>query len=133
MPEDSQAPGSSDQAIEEAKKSQLTGVERRIAARRPLRSSVIVGIAGAPLIHGRSIDISASGLGLIAPVDVRASVRCRIAFSLMLKNKTMRQMDLTGVVVYSALSSKYGAFQVGIQFVDLLPESSFIISQYVNG
>jgi c-di-GMP-binding flagellar brake protein YcgR len=108
-------------------------LERRIQMRRPLRTRVVITMADAPPVEGRSIDISASGMGLVADVNIRAASTCQLAFVIRFKDGSTYTADVSARIAYCVLGNDMNGFKIGAQFSGVSERASAAFQRYLKG
>lgn len=106
--------------------------DRREHERRVLRSTATILVAGAPPLAVRTLDISASGLGIVAPVNPPVRLNCTVRVTLPLRPKGSVVHESKAVVVHSIFSNVEDGFKVGLRFVDISPEFAMAVIQYMS-
>lgn len=104
--------------------------ERRVAQRKMYVTRVLVLQQNGRLFEGKSIDISESGLSLIAPFNLVANEYCRMRLELI-GVKTREMLEVDAKIVYSVYQSTKG-FKVGMQFNNLPDAQKNLIRQFIN-
>lgn len=93
--------------------------ERRGAPRRPVRVTVALQIEGRPLLTVRTVEVSASGVGLSCPINLPLGTRCQLSFLIPLAGRPIELRMQGATVMHSVLSQYDGGFRLGCQFVQL--------------
>lgn|GEM_PF-883591 len=108
-------------------------LERRVQARRPLRTRVLVSLPENPAIEGRSSDISLSGMGLVTDVNVRAGVPCHLEFVLRFNDETTFTAEVSAKIAYCILGNDMNGFKIGAQFVGITTQTNAALLRYLKG
>ena len=108
-------------------------LERRVQARRPLHTRVIVSRPESPPLEGRSSDISLSGMGLVTEVNVRAGVPCQLAFVLRFSDETTFTAEVSAKIAYCVLGNDMNGFKIGAQFTGLGARTNAALLRYLKG
>ena len=106
------------------------GAERRQSIRRPLRGFAEVTFAGQSASKARMVDISVTGMGIVAAFNPASKTPCLVRCTLHTKPR-QTQFDLKAVVAYSVFSSREGNFRVGLLFANLSAEDAASIQGFV--
>jgi c-di-GMP-binding flagellar brake protein YcgR len=101
--------------------------EARTEARKLLRCQATVLLKNAPSLKTRTIDVSLSGISLMAPENIVPGKLCGIAFEAAVNGK-IRQVNAVGKVVYSICVGTSG-FRIGLQFTDIDAPSRAALGQ----
>jgi c-di-GMP-binding flagellar brake protein YcgR len=106
--------------------------DRRGSPRRVYLSNVALRLPDGKVLATRGLDISAGGVGLRCPVNLRIGTACHLQFSLTLRDRSVHTLVVPGTVVFSALSGAHDAFKVGVQFSELPQPSADILERFVQ-
>ncbi len=82
-------------------------IEKRLCPRFPLETEIRVYARNCPVVRGRTVDISESGIAAMLLVEVPLGEVVRLEFSLRL-----------GAVEVHAVARQRNAFRYGFQFVE---------------
>jgi c-di-GMP-binding flagellar brake protein YcgR len=106
--------------------------ERRQHQRRVLRGPSQIQFENQPFMKTRTMDVSISGLGIVAPVNPPGKTTCTIRF--LVPVDTDRQVTVTtsAVVTHSVFSGAEDGFKVGLMFTGLSAETTAILQRYVK-
>lgn len=104
--------------------------EERAAVRKVLRTRVKVVVAGGPALLGKTLDISATGLGVIVEQPIGIGHNCMIGFETSVKG-VMKQINAVAKVVYCICSGTEG-FRIGFQFGELTAANTAVINELVT-
>jgi len=100
---------------------------RRVHARKVLRSTATVTLPGAPPREMRTWDLGLDGMSLVAPRPISPGTRCTVALTLP---GDAVERSLTAKSVYSSLMGPEG-FKVGMVFTALDPAAEAAIRAFV--
>ncbi len=106
--------------------------ERRRHTRRSLRGASHLQFASHPAVETRTVDVSASGLGIIAPVNPPTGMACNIRFLLPIEPGRNVTISATALVTHSVFTQAESGFKVGLMFTDLSPQTLGLLMRYVN-
>jgi c-di-GMP-binding flagellar brake protein YcgR len=98
--------------------------------RKILRCPAMFMIQDHPAVRVRTIDISASGIAIMAPHNVPEGLTCGIAFTTFV-NGHMAQINVMARVIYTICIGTEG-FRVGMQFAEVDPASRVALTQLVG-
>ncbi|MDD0840202.1 PilZ domain-containing protein [Curvibacter sp. HBC61] len=98
-------------------------VDRRIQSRKLIRVPAVLDIAGRAPLSVRTVELSASGLGLSCPVNLAPGLMCTVSFRL-LGPASLTELVLPGQLTYSVLSQRDGGFRIGVQFKNLSTDNA---------
>lgn len=82
-------------------------VEKRLCPRFPLETEILIYVRNSPVVRGRTVDISESGIAAMLLVEVPLDEVVRLDFRLPL-----------GAVEVHAVARQRNAFRYGFQFVE---------------
>ena len=107
--------------------------QRRSHARRPLHCPAKLMLASKRIIDLRIVNISAGGLGVIAPENLAMGTSCQLRFDLPLAPGGHVTLYLSAEVMNSVFSSREDGFKLGLKFVKPTEESASHIERFVQG
>ncbi len=105
--------------------------ERRQEPRKTLRTPATVRVAGQAL-QVRTLDVSVSGVAIVAAVNPPAGMRLELEF-LLPGRKGVVPVRARGQVMHSVLCGAENGFRVGVTFTELDDASRRAIEAYVRG
>jgi c-di-GMP-binding flagellar brake protein YcgR len=108
-------------------------LERRVQMRKPLRTRVVLTMADAPPVVARCIDISASGMGLVADVSLRGASTCQLAFVIRFNDGSTYTAEVSARIAYCVLGNDMKGFKIGAQFSGLSERASAAVQRYLKG
>jgi len=108
------------------------GIDRREAARRPLRGNAMVLLPGQPGRLGRTIDVSETGVCVILKDGLPSGTDCLVGFELPDKAGNRRRVQSKAQVVHSVLSSQHEGFKVGMRLQAPADELVLALQTYVR-
>lgn len=106
--------------------------ERRRHTRRSLRGASHLQFASHPAMETRTVDVSASGLGIIAPINPPPGMACNIQFLLPIEPGRNLSLSATALVTHSVFTQAENGFKVGLMFTDLSTQTVALLTRYVN-
>ena len=106
--------------------------ERRQHPRRSLRGASRLQVAKHPVVETRTVDVSASGLGIIAPINPPTGMACNIRFLLPIHPERNVTISTTALVTHSVFTQAESGFKVGLMFTDLSPQTLGLLVRDVN-
>ena len=107
-------------------------LQRRATARRSLRGDAQLLLSNTETFDGRTLDISADGLGLVMPVNVPEKLACTVKFSIPSTAAHRLWFEAKAAVVHSVLSGREDGFKIGLQFRRPSSELASAIRAYVE-
>ena len=107
--------------------------QRRIHARRPLHCPAKLLLASKRIMDLRIVNISAGGLGVIAPENLAVGTNCQLRFDLPQVPTGQVTMYLSAMVMNSVFSSREDGFKLGLRFVNPTEDSASRIERFVHG
>jgi hypothetical protein len=111
----------------------MFGANRREHDRRPLRTQATVLVARQTFLV-RTLDVSESGVGILAEVNPAIGTRFRIAFALPNKRAGgFTEIASDVQAMGSIFSSTDGGFRIGARFNDATPAMVAALADYVRG
>lgn len=115
--------GASDSATVASSESKMVSQQgsvgdRRDSGRRTLRTTAQVALNNAKSISVRTLDISPSGMSILATASPPVGTVFRIKFGLPKKPTGVLAIDVTARVVHTILDGREDGFKVGLQFID---------------
>lgn len=93
--------------------------DQRAAPRRNVIVPVTVVAADGRRLVGRTLDVSAVGLGLTLPENVHLGSVVAAALDLPTQKFGVLAVRASGRVAYSALQPKTGAYRIGLQWLTI--------------
>ena len=109
-----------------------TGRERRKHRRKTLNAEVHLCYPGRQLCDGCSFDISADGVGLIAPIGVPAGTACSVSLTLPDGRPGGISIDLQAVVAHTAFSRGGGGFRIGLRYAEVSTPAATALAQLLK-
>ena len=109
------------------------GQELRQHARRVLRTTAQLVVAGSPPFPVRTLDISAGGMAIIATVQPPRGLHCTVLLSLPQTGREPVAMALPVTVAHSIFSSGEEGVKVGLSFNALPPDAAALVQRFVDG
>jgi c-di-GMP-binding flagellar brake protein YcgR len=109
------------------------GSERRQNGRKPFRSVAQLRLSQQAPAPVRTTDVSASGLGVVAPVNLPAGTLAVVQFVLPKKTGGGTLIELEVMTVHSVFSAAEGGFKTGLQFNSVSPDVAKTIARFING
>jgi len=107
------------------------GPDRRLTPRRDLRMKALWRRPGTEFVEVRTIDISATGIGLISDVNIPEGETCSVLIALPVSAGRSVNMQITGSVAHSILNGQTSQFKIGVLFVQLPPQTAATIREFV--
>lgn len=92
-----------------------SGAERRVDERRPYRSTAAV-LAGGQEFQVRTIDISRSGMCIVAAINPPAGLKFRLRMRLDRQPQGAVTLETDVQVVHSVLARQESGFRIGLRF-----------------
>lgn len=106
--------------------------ERRIAPRRILRTRVQVVLTTGPGLSARSLNISSTGMAVIADAPIASNTTLALRCLLPLAG-AMHEFVAQAQVMHSVFSSAEGGFIVGVRFLALSPPMAALAATVAGG
>jgi len=107
--------------------------DQRAAPRRSVIVPVTVVVADGRRLVGRTLDVSAVGLGLTLPENVNPGSAVAAAFDLPAHKSGLVAVRASGRIAYSALVPKTGAYRIGLQWLTVSEETLRQLRAYSIG
>jgi len=126
------APSANPLAIGAAAIAEVGGINRRLAERKLLRGKAVLQVPGRPAMDVRTLDISTSGMAVVAPDNLPPSATCTIQFVLPLK-RGRQTVQLNARIVHSVFSNAEGGVKVGMQFLNVPASTTAMVTQFIEG
>lgn len=108
------------------------GANRRQSERKSLRSKALLQFSGRSGLEVRTLDVSASGMAIVAPSNLPSAAVCIVQLVLPLK-KGRFPLQVNARVVHSIFSGTESGFKVGLQFLGPSPNMAAALAQYIEG
>jgi c-di-GMP-binding flagellar brake protein YcgR len=108
------------------------GVERRKSARRVLRTSAIVILSDSQTFEVRTVDVSTTGLAIVAPANPKVGVTFYIRFKVPTKANGAENFEAKVRVVHSIYAGTESGFKIGLSFIQLAPSFAAVIQKYLE-
>lgn len=97
----------------------LQQIERRDSERRAFRSTAYILLANREPIPVRTVDISPSGLGIVASANPPPQTFCVMRISIPRRSTGLAQtFNVQTRVVHSVLSREHDGFKIGLVFIE---------------
>jgi c-di-GMP-binding flagellar brake protein YcgR len=100
------------------------GEERRTAERKGLRVKATVILGQAQAFEVRTLDLSATGMGIVAQANPKPGMILVVRFLIPLRPSGYSPFEAKARVVHSVFSSAESGFKVGLSFTELSPASA---------
>ncbi len=107
----------------------MSELQRRKQQRRAIRGMGTFVLPGSQ-IEVRLLDISAQGMGVVAPLPMPVGARCNARFGLP-KETQRHPVQVDATVISCILSGNDGGFRLGMQFGSLPSAMRSAIEDYV--
>lgn len=107
--------------------------ERRRDERRMFRGGALWAPVGMAPMQARTIDLSASGIALVSPLNPQVGARCRVHFNLPLRDGSSLTVDTSARIARASFSAAEDGFRVGIEFDALDSELQRALKRFVLG
>jgi c-di-GMP-binding flagellar brake protein YcgR len=108
------------------------GPERRKSERRGLRTTATILLGQTHSFEVRTVDISATGMGIVASANPKPGTVLDIRFSIPFPPNGQLPFESKARVVHSVFSSNESGFKIGLTFIDLPPNSAAAALRYVG-
>lgn len=105
--------------------------DRRLYPRKFLSGTGYVVVPGRPAFEVHTQDISLGGMGVVSPLNLPYELLCEMHFTLPREPAGMDVLAVSVRVVHSILSGRQRGFLVGLQFVNLPPNTLATISRFM--
>lgn len=92
-----------------------SGAERRVDERRLFRSTAVV-LAGGQEFQVRTMDISRSGMCIVAAINPPAGLKFRLRMRLDRQPQGFVMLETDVQVVHSVLARQESGFRIGLRF-----------------
>jgi c-di-GMP-binding flagellar brake protein YcgR len=109
------------------------GIDRRETERKYFRTTAHLLLTQTDTVPVRTIDISVTGLAIVAAANPRPNTFVMIRVAIPTKGGGSLTYRVQTRVVHSVLSRDHGGFKVGLQFVEPMPELVAAIEAYIKG
>ena len=109
------------------------GQELRQHARRVLRTTAQLIVAGSPPFPVRTLDISAGGMAILATVQPPRGLNCTVLLSLPQTGREPVVVELPVTVAHSIFARGEEGVKVGLSFNGLAPDNAAVIQKFVDG
>lgn len=106
--------------------------ERRRHERRVLRGPSQLQFGSQPAMNTRTMDVSVSGLGLVAPVNPPAHTTCTVKFVVPIETNRNVTITAAATVTHSIYSRAEDGFKVGLMFTGMSAETTAVLQRYVK-
>ena len=106
--------------------------DRREAPRRVLRRPASMVLPGNQLVQARALDISRSGMAIVAPANPPVGMACGLRIALPARDGTPQEIEPRVKVIQSLWSAIDNGFKVGLRFQELSPELQRLIREFVE-
>ena len=107
--------------------------DQRTAPRRSLIVPVTVLVAADRRLAGRTLDVSAVGLGLTLPESLPSGSAVAVAFELPTPMSGPVPIRAGGRIAYCALVPKTGRYRTGVQWVTMGDELRRLVRAFSMG
>lgn len=114
-----------------AKPAPAGGAERRVEERRSYRSTA-TAMAGGQAFPVRTLDISRSGLCIVAAVNPPPGLRFRLRLRLDRQPQGPVTLETEVKVMHSVLASQESGFRIGLSFTNAGPELLKAIGNFLE-
>ncbi len=105
--------------------------DRRLYPRKFLSGTGFLLVPGRPPFEIHTLDISMGGMGIVSPLNLPYDLLCEIHFTLAREPAGVDILSAPARVAHSILSGREKGFMVGLQFVNLTPNTANIISRFM--
>ncbi len=105
--------------------------DRRRAKRKILRTTAEISLGDTQSFTVRTLEISATGMGIVASANPKPGTVLRISFAIPAAGGAQVLFDSKACVVQSVFSTTESGFRVGLSFVELPAGSAAAAKQYV--
>jgi len=106
--------------------------ERRQHERRVLRGPSQLQFGSQPFMNTRTMDVSISGLGLVAPVNPPARTTCTVKFVVPIDVDRNVTITASAIVTHSIFTRAEDGFKVGLMFTGMSAETIAVLQRYVK-
>ena len=106
--------------------------ERRQHERRVLRGPSQIQFDNQPFMSTRTMDVSVSGLGIVAPVNPPPRTTCTVKFVVPIDTDRQVTITATAVVTHSIFTRSEDGFKVGLMFTGMAAETTAVLQRYVK-
>ena len=106
--------------------------ERRQHERRVLRGMSQLQFGKNSAMETRTMDVSISGLGLIAPVNPPARTQCTIRFVVPIDADRNVTITAPAVVTHCVYTHAEDGFKVGLMFVNMPAETTAVLQRFIK-
>ena len=106
--------------------------ERRQHERRVLRGMSQLQFGKHPAMETRTMDVSISGLGIIAPVNPPSRTQCTIRFVVPIDADRNVTITASAIVTHSVYTRADDGFKVGLMFVNMPAESTAVLGRFIK-
>ena len=108
------------------------GQDRRTTERRAFRAPALLRLPSQQVLEVRTIDISAGGIGLVVPLNLRRDSLCDVRVRAPVQAEGTEIILARGRIAHSILSGKEKGFLIGLEFIGLSGPQRALIKQYVG-
>lgn len=109
------------------------GQELRQHARRVLRTTAQLVVAGSPPFPVRTLDISVGGMAILATVQPPRGLNCTVLLTLPQTGREPVAMSLPVTVAHSIFARGEEGVKVGLSFNGLAPDKVAVIQKFIDG
>jgi hypothetical protein len=85
-----------------------------------------------PAMETRTMDVSISGLGIIAPVNPPSRTQCTIRFVVPIDVDRNVTITASAIVTHSVYTRADDGFKVGLMFVNMPAESTAVLGRFIK-
>ncbi|MDZ5458272.1 PilZ domain-containing protein [Azohydromonas lata] len=107
-------------------------VDRREAERKRFRALAELRLPNQQVVPVRAFDISADGIGVVSPLNIRLETLCQIKVRTPILDAGIEVFQLRARVTHSVLSAKEAGFMLGLDFENPPAAAVNVIKQYVK-
>ena len=107
-------------------------LERRSSQRKLFSTTACLTCQDDACVHGRTLDISLTGMAVVMPLSPALGLIYMIVFSVPTAARQSKKIEITGRTIYSILSGPQGGFRVGLEFVDISVDIISAIQAFIR-
>lgn len=107
------------------------GADRRVDERRPFRSNAMV-LAGGQEFLVRTLDISRSGMSIVAAINPQPNLRFKLRVRIDRQPQGAVTLETEVQVMHSVFARQESGFRIGLRFVNMSAELSAAVGHFLK-
>jgi c-di-GMP-binding flagellar brake protein YcgR len=109
-----------------------SGAERRLAARKIIRTRATVVLSGKFTFEVRTLDISVGGMCIVAAANPIPGTPMQISCQIPVTGMGPVQIEAHAKVMHSVFSGDEEGFKIGLSFTEISPQCKDAIAKFVR-